>query len=165
MENIKQVNIKNHTYYLFNDMINIKDFNSSLIKIDIYNIGCITIKKINDYENINSVNPLYLIICKADGYIEENNRNKYLVFTSTDGSKKVLTKFTKLWDKIKHLIEVINEGEHETDYMKIKFNSNDNLPLSKILKRHMLTVIARSVFEEGSKFYTQVFLGECLYEV
>ena len=49
--------------------------------------------------------------------------------------------------------------------MKIKFNSNDNLPLSKILKLHMLTVIARSVFEEGGKFYTQVFLGECLYEV
>ena len=71
MENIKQVNIKNHTYYLFNDMINIKDFNSSLIKIDIYNIGCITIKKINDYENINSVNPLYLIIGKADEYIEK----------------------------------------------------------------------------------------------
>ena len=89
MENIKQVNIKNHTYYLFNDMINIKDFNSSLIKIDIYNIGCITIKKINDYENINSVNPLYLIIGKADGYIKENNWHKYLVFTSTDGNKKV----------------------------------------------------------------------------
>ena len=80
MENIKQVNIKNHTYYLFNDMINIKDFNSSLIKIDIYNIGCITIKKINDYENINSVNPLYLIIGKADGYIEEKKWKKVFSF-------------------------------------------------------------------------------------
>ena len=80
MENIKQVNIKNHTYYLFNDMINIKDFNSSLIKIDIYNIGCITIKKINDYENINSVNPLYLIIGKADGYIEEKKWKKIFSF-------------------------------------------------------------------------------------
>ena len=98
MGNIKQINIKNGTYYCFNDMINIKDFDSSLIKIDkkyyknigIYNIGYTTIKKIDDYENINSVNPLYLIIGKADGYIEENNGNKYLVFTSADGNKKIL---------------------------------------------------------------------------
>ena len=127
MENIKQVNIKNHTYYLFNDMINIKDFNSSLIKIDIYNIGCITIKKINDYENINSVNPLYLIIGKADRYIEKkNDGNKYLVFTATDGNKKVLTKFLKLWDKIKDLIKTINggkKGEYEKYFIKIKFES------------------------------------------
>ena len=53
-------------------------------------------KKKDDYENINSVNPLYPIIDEADRYIEENNRNKYLVFTSTDGNKKVLPKFTKL---------------------------------------------------------------------
>ena len=89
MGNIKQINIKNCTYYIFNDMINIKDFDSSLIKIDkksyknigIYNIGYIIIKKIDDYKSINSVNSLYLTIGKADGYIEENNGNKYLVFT------------------------------------------------------------------------------------
>ena len=66
-------------------MINIKDFDSSLLKIDkkshknigIYNIGYITIKKIDDYENIYSVNPLYLMIGKELGYIQENNGNKY----------------------------------------------------------------------------------------
>ena len=79
MRNIKQINIKNRTYYFFNDMINNKDFDSSLIKIDtksyknisIYNIGYIIIKKIDDYENINIVNPLYLIIGKSGGYIEK----------------------------------------------------------------------------------------------
>ena len=79
-------------------MINIKDFDSSLIKIDkksyknigIYNIGYIIIKKIDNYKSINSVNSLYLTIGKADGYIEENNGNKYLVFTSADGNKKIL---------------------------------------------------------------------------
>ena len=92
MRNIKQINIKNRTYYFFHDMINNKDFDSSLIKIDkksyknisIYSIGYITIKKIDDYENINIVNPLYLITGKSGGYIEKNNENKYLVFTSTD---------------------------------------------------------------------------------
>ena len=76
-------------------MINIKDFDPSLIKIDkksfknigIYYIGYITIKSISDYENINSVNLLYLIIGKVDGFIEENNGNKYLTFPSTDKKK------------------------------------------------------------------------------
>ena len=157
MGNIKHINIKNCTYYFFNDMINIKVFDASLQKIDkkshkaigIYNIGYITIKKIDDYQNINSVNPSYLIISKADGYIEENNGNKYLVFTSTDSIKNVLAKFAKIWDKIKHLIETINDGkksEYEKDFMKIKFNSDDNLSLNKMLKLHILTIILRSVF-------------------
>ena len=83
-------------------MINIKVFDSSLLKIDkksyknigIYNIGYITIKKIDVCESINSVNPLYLIIGKVDGYIKEKNGKKYLVFTSTN--KDILAKFTKL---------------------------------------------------------------------
>ena len=73
MANIKQINIKNRTYYFFNDMINTKDFDPSLIKtgesyknIGIYNIGYITTKNISDYESINSVNPLYLIIGDVD---------------------------------------------------------------------------------------------------
>ena len=102
MGNIKQINIKNRTYYFFNDMINIEDFDSSLLKIDkksyknvdIYYIGYNTIKIISDYESINSVNPLYLIVGKADGYIEEKNGNKYLVFASTDKNKEVLEKYT-----------------------------------------------------------------------
>ena len=58
--------------------------------IDIYYIGYITIKKVDDYENIHSVNPLYLLVNHASGYIEEPNGNKYLVFDSTDGNKEVL---------------------------------------------------------------------------
>ena len=85
---IKQqiINIKDRTYYFFDDMINIKVFGWSLLKIDkkpyknigIYNIWYITIKKIDDYENIYSVNPLHLIIGKVIGHIEENNGNIYL---------------------------------------------------------------------------------------
>ena len=80
MGNIKQINIKNVIYYFFNDMINIKKFDSNLLKIDkksyknigIYYIGYITIKRIPHYEHIN---PLYVIIGKVDEYIEENNGN------------------------------------------------------------------------------------------
>ena len=78
-------------------MINIKDFNPSLIKIDknsyknigIYHSGCITIKSISDCENINIVNPLYLMIGEVDGYIEkESSGKKYLTFTSTEKKSK-----------------------------------------------------------------------------
>ena len=117
MGNIKQINIKNWTYYFHNNIINIKEFNSSLLKIDkkykdidIYYIGYVTIKKIGDYENIYRVNPLYLIIGKVDGYIEEDNGNKYLVFDSIGENKEVLKKYAELWDGIKNEIETIKGG-------------------------------------------------------
>ena len=73
MRETKELNIKNQTYYYFDDMIDIKNFQSNLLKIDkkpykdidIYYIGYITIKKIGDCKNIHSVNPLYLIIYSA----------------------------------------------------------------------------------------------------
>ena len=166
MGNIKQINIKNWTYYFHNNIINIKEFNSSLLKIDkkykdidIYYIGYITIKKIGDYENIYSVNPLYLIIGKVDGHIEENNGNKYLVFDSIDENKEVLKKYTERWDGTKNEIETINgskKGEYGKDFTKIKFNTYDNLPLNKLLKLHMLTIVLRCIFEEDGKFYPQL---------
>ena len=78
MGQVKEINIKNQTYYFFDDMINIKNFHSNLLKIDkksykdidIYYIGYITIKKFGDCENIHSANPLYLLINQASGYIE-----------------------------------------------------------------------------------------------
>ena len=65
------------------------------------NIGYIIIKKINDFENIYSVNPLYVIIGEVDRLIEEKNRSSYLVFDSMEENKEVLTKYTLLWDGIK----------------------------------------------------------------
>ena len=176
MGNIKQINIKNRTYHFLNDIINIEEFDSNLLKIDkksykdidIYYIGYITIKKIGDYENIYSVNPLYLIIGKVDGHIEENNGNKYLVFDSIDENKEVLKKYIELWDGIKNKTETVNgakKGEYGKDFMKIKFNTYDNLPLNKPLKLHMLTVIVRCVFEEDGKFYPQLYLDDCLHEL
>ena len=144
MRNIKQVNIKNRTRYVFDDMINIKGFDPSVIKIDkksyenigIYNIKYITIKSISDCKNINSVNLLYLTIGEVNGYIEESNENKYLTFSSTD-------KHEKLLDEIKYHIQTKNadkSGEYEKHFVKIKFNSDLDLPLNKILKLLMFYV-------------------------
>ena len=79
MGQVKEINTKNQNNYLRDDTINIKNFHSDLltiyrkshIEIDIYNIGYITIKKLDDYENIHSVNSLYLIIHSAIGHFEE----------------------------------------------------------------------------------------------
>ena len=128
--------------------------------IDIYYIRYITIKKNGNCENIYSVNPLYLIIGKVDGHIEENNGNKYLVFDSTElhstgENKEVLEKYTELCDGIKSEIETINggrKGEYGKDFMKVRFNTDDNFPLNKPLKLHLLIIIVRCILEDG-KFY------------
>ena len=104
--------------------------------IGIYYIGYITMKD-SDNVKINSVNRLYLIIGELDGSIEENNGNKYLIFTSTDKNKKVLEKYAKLLDEIKYHVQTINtskSGEYDKDYLIIKFSSSDDLPLNEILK-------------------------------
>ena len=94
----------------------------------------------------------------ANGYIEEKNENKYLIFDSADENKDLLKKYKDVWNGIKNKIEAISSGEcdYEKDYMKIKFISNDNLPLNKPLKYHMTTIIIRSVFDEDGKLYPQV---------
>ena len=109
-----------------------------------------------------------MIIDKVDEYIEEGNGNKCLILASKDKNKEVLRKCTELWDGIKCLIKTISgglAGEYEKEYTKIKFELNDNLPLNKTLKLYNLTLIVRSVFQENNKYYPQVFLGECLYEL
>ena len=135
--------------------------------IGIYNIGYITKKKTDDCKNIHSVNPLNLLIDHASVYIEEKGVNKYLVFDSTDENKELLKKYNDVWNGIKNKIEEVSSGEcdYEKDYMKIKFNSDDDLPLNKPLKFHLMTTAIRSVFKEDGKLYPHLFLDDSLYEL
>ena len=140
MREIKQINIKNQTHYFYKDIIDLKNFDGWLLKIDkksfkgigIYNIGYIVTKKIDDCENIYSVNSLYLRIDHVNRYVEE----KYLVFDSTDENEELLKKYNDVVNGIRDKIKEINSGEcdQEKVYMKIKFNSDENLPLNKPLK-------------------------------
>ena len=118
------------------------------------------------------MNPLYLGITHANGYIErssteEINENKYLIFDSIDENKELLKKYNDVFNGIRNKIKKISgdECDYEKDYMKIKFNSDDNLPLNKPLKFRNMTITIRSVFKEDGKFYQQVFLGDTLYEL
>ena len=175
METTKQINVKNQTYYFYNDITDIKRFDSNMLKLDkktyknldIYNIGYITKKKIGSGYDINSVNPLYLRINNVNGYIEEKDSNKYLVFDSTDENKELLKKYNDVFNEIMSKIREIDDDwlEYAKDYMKIKFSSDDNLPLNKSIKFHLMTITIRCVFSEDNKLYPQVFLDEALFSL
>ena len=175
MGKTKQIKIKNRTCYFYLGVIDLENFDERLLKIDkksnknisIYNIGFITKKKIDDRNNINSVNPLYINIIHSNGYIEEKGMNIYLVFDSTDENKELVKKYNDVFNGIRDKIKEIDNKkcDYEKDYMKIKFNSDDDLPLNKSLKFHLMTITIRYVFEEDGKLYLQVFLDDTLYEL
>ena len=104
----KEINIKNRTYYFYNDIIDLKTFDSNNLKVDkktykdldIYNIGYVTIKKIGYGYDVNSVNPLYLRINDASGYIKEVNKDKYLVFDDTDKNKELLKIYDDVFNRL-----------------------------------------------------------------
>ena len=144
MGNVKDFNINNQTYYYFDDMIHIRKFESNLLKIDkkshrdldIYYICYLTIKKFSncnsdyDYENIRSVNPLYLIIHSAKGYFKEQNSEKQLILD-------LIEKYEEVFSGTKSEIETINSGEkmyYEKNYARIGVNTDDDIPLNKQLK-------------------------------
>ena len=128
MGEIKQINIKNPTYYFYNDIIDLKNFDAWLLKIDkksfkdigIYNIGYITIKKIDDCKNIHSGSPLYLRIDHASGYIEKKKGfNKSFVFDSKGENKELLKKYNDVFNGIRDKIKEIGRDkcDYEKDYM------------------------------------------------
>ena len=105
---------------------------------------------------------MYFIINGIDGIIEEKDGNKFLDIASTD------KKYTEVWEKIKDCIEKINDnelGEYDKDYMKIKFNSDDDIPLNKQLYFPTIIVIIKNISEKDGKYYPQCFLDECLCEI
>ena len=127
-----------------------------------------TVRKIANCNNIDSVNPLNLMINEMIGHFQEKNESKYLVLDDVDENKEVSKKYEEVWDGIKKDIETINGGkrvEYGKDFYKIEFESNDDLPMNKPIKLRLLTIIIRFVFSEDGKFYPQLLLDEALYEL
>ena len=157
MRQVKEMRIKNQTYYFFDDMINIKHFHSNLLKIewksykniDIYYIGYITMTEFGD-----CVNPLH----SATRHFKEKNNEKYLILDSRDKYEEVLS-------GIRSEIKTLKKLFYKKSHAKIGINTDDDLPLNKPLKFPTLTIIIRYVFQEGEKLYPQIYLDECLYEL
>ena len=102
---------------------------------------------------------MYLSIDHANGYIKEKNGNKYLIFDSVDKHKELLKKYDDVWSGIKNKIEEVSlsDCDYEKGYIKIEFNSDDNLPMNKPLKFRLMAITIRCVFSEGDKCYPQLF--------
>ena len=143
-------------------MINIKNFDPNNIKTDeksckniiIYYIGYVTIKDFK-YVKIDSGNPLYLIFSKVNGYFEEINEYKYLMLVTTNESKEKIKKYEELCSKTRDLIRSItrNSDDYDEKYIKIKFNSDNELPLNKTIKIRSMVI---AIFLENNKYYPQV---------
>ena len=89
--------------------------------------------KDSKYVKINSVNPLYFIFSKVNGHFEKNNGNKYLTLVPTNESNEKIKKYGELWgDLIRSITK--NSDDYDEKYMKIKFNSDDELPLNKTIE-------------------------------
>ena len=138
----KDIDIKIHSYYFFDGIIKIKNFDPNEIKIveksykniRTYYIGYFTMKK-SKYVKINSVNPLHLIFSKVNGYFEETNKNKYLTLVPTNESKEIIKEYEELWSKIRDLVSSVtkNSDDYDEKYMKIKFYLDDELALNKTI--------------------------------
>ena len=171
MGEIKQINIKNRTYYFYNDIINLDEFDESKIKkmldnIDIYYLGYECKNKITECNEINSVNPLYLRIKDKKVQFKEGKSDNVwylIIFSDAD----VLRKFANIWKSITAKIEENAGGivQYDQDYMRIKFESNDNFSTNNIVNMHLVTIIIRRAFAQNGKFYPQLFLEDALYEL
>ena len=102
------------------------------------------------YVKNNSVNPLYIIINKVNEYFEEINGNKYLTLVPTNESKEKIKKYEKIRKLIRSITK--NSNDYDEKYMKIKFDSHDNIPLNKLIEIPSMIVIVRAVFHENNKY-------------
>ena len=171
MEAIKQINIKNRTYYLYNDIINLGEFDESKIKvdkkdfndIDIYYLGYERKKKISKCDVINSVNPLYLRIVDMNSQFEKDKDDAwYLIISGDDDVFKLIDIFESIKNKITE--KTWDVVKYDKDYMKIKFESNNILPEGKDVNLRIATIIIRAIFAQDGKYYPQLFLDDGLYK-
>ena len=190
----KQLNIKNKSYYFYNDLINLSNFSMNNLKldketwkdVDIYYIGYVDKNKPEDW-CVNSVNPLYLMINKVFCFVGEKSGVKHLKIDK--GSKKLEDSILSIWNKvfsgIKYKIKKINHKcelqeckgfpeceklseckvDYDGDFDKIRFISNDNLPIRKLIYFLTITVTIRCVLKQGDLFYPQVYLDDALYQL
>ena len=170
--NVKSLEIKNTSYYYYDDIVHADEFDKNLIKIDkresrigadIYYISYIVNKP---QYNINSVNLLYLILKDVKCTVEkmEGSSDRYLVIDLSN--KDVLNVFDDMFNFISNKINKIDgDDKNVYGYIRLKFNSDVDLPLAKLIKFHTLSVIVACVVRKGNKFYLEIYIDEGIFEV
>ena len=171
MKTTKEINIKNQTYYFYNDIINLYESDESKIKvdkkdfndIDIYYLAYEHKNKISEWNVINSVNSLYLRIININGQFEKRKDGGwYLVISDKNIYKKLVDIFESIKNKITE--KAWDVVEYDQDYMKTKFESNNTFPIDKDVNIYTATMIIRAIFVKDGKYYPQLFLDDGLYK-
>ena len=112
---------------------------------------------------INSVNPLFLRIINVNGQFEKGKDDVwYLVISDKDVYKKLVDIFESIKNKITE--KTWDVVKYDKDYMKIKFESNNNFPIDKDVNIYTATIIIRAIFAKDGKYYPQLFLDDGLYK-
>ena len=177
---VESLKIKNTSYYYYDDIVYLDDFDVKLVKVvrresrigvDIYYIGYVVNKPQYD---LDSVNPLYLIVRNLVGHIEKIEGSSDRCLVVDESNKKVINVFDKLWkfikDEINRLIKKNdkitfgNANNKINEYNKLRFSSDVDLPLNTLIEFHSLTIVINCVIEKGNKYYPQIYLDECLYK-
>ena len=174
---IKSLEIKNKTNYNWADIIYINDFDVNSLEIikresrigaNIYYTGYV---RNPDYD-YDTINPLYLVINRLIGYIEEieGSSDKYLVVAKSVRNKDIISVHDMVWGSIENKIEdEINPIPNNypnikiKDYDKFRFNSDTNLPLDTSIEFRSLVINVSCVIEKDNEYYPEIYLDECLY--
>ena len=163
--NIESLKIKNQSYYYLNDIIFINDFDIKYFKIDkresrvgieIYYIGYVLYKL--EYAT-NSVRPLYLGVKSLLGSVEKINGSddRYLVIDKSN------TEVINVFNAIRKYIEDKIISNKIDGFDKIRFSSDIDLPLGTLIEFKMLAIIIRCIITKNDKYYSEIYLDECLY--
>ena len=145
--NIQSLKIKTKTNYNWDDIVYINDFDVNLLEIikresrtgaNIYYIGYV----LNSDYDYNTINPLYFVITRSIGYIEEikGSSDKYLVVTTSIRNNKIICSFDTIWKLIENRITSNNFSNKIKDYDKLRFNSDIDLPIDKLIEFRALVI-------------------------
>ena len=168
--NIESFKIKIKTNYNWNDIVYINDFDADLLKIikresrigaNIYYIRYI----LESYCLDITINPLYFVINRFIGYIEEieGSNDKYLVVSTSMRNNKIIHSLDTIWGLIEYKITPNNFSNKINDYDKFRFNSDIDLPLDTLTEFRALVINVSCVIEKYNEYYPEIYLDECLY--
>ena len=166
--NIKSLEIKTKTNYNWDDIVYINDFDVNSLEIikresrigaNIYYIGYV----VNPDYDYNSINPLYLVINRLIGYIEEieGSSDKYLVVAKSIHNKSIISYFNMIWRLIENKI-TSNIFSNKIKYDKFRFNSDIDLPLDMLIGFRSLVINVSCVIQKDNEYYPEIYLNECL---
>ena len=169
----KSLEIKTKTNYNWDDIFYINDFDVNSLEIikresrigaNIYYIEYV-LEPNYDY---NTINPLYFVINRLIGYIEETegSSGKYLVVATNVRNKDIISVLDMLWGSIENKINpkpIYPNSIEIKDYDKFRFNSNTNLPLDTLIGFRSLVINVSCVIEKNNEYYPKIYLDECLY--